>query len=261
VGVSSDSDLVTLIEKERDSGIFLSVLGVGRDNLKDSRMEKLADHGNGNYAYLDSLAEARKVLVQQMGGTLVTVAKDVKLQIEFNPDYVKAWRLIGYENRVLRPEEFNDDKKGAGDLGAGHQVTAIYELLPASSQEETARIDRLRYQQDAKLTSKSRAGELAWIKLRHKKPDSNKSELLEWPVSANAIAFLAAPPDVRFAASVAEYGMLLRQSKFAGNASFDHVLHTAKDALGDSPAGTRAEFLDLVHRAKELSKNREVSER
>jgi len=261
VGVSSDSDLVTLIEKERDSGIFLSVLGVGRDNLKDSRMEKLADHGNGNYAYLDSLAEARKVLVQQMGGTLVTVAKDVKLQIEFNPDYVKAWRLIGYENRVLRPEEFNDDKKDAGDLGAGHQVTAIYELLPASSQEETARIDRLRYQQDAKLTSKSRAGELAWIKLRHKKPDSNKSELLEWPVSANAIAFLAAPPGVRFAASVAEYGMLLRQSKFAGNASLDHVLHTAKDALGDSPAGTRAEFLDLVHRAKELSKNREVSER
>ncbi len=256
VGVSSDSELVALIEKERESGVFLSVLGVGRDNLKDSRMEKLADHGNGNYAYLDSLAEARKVLVQQMGGTLVTVAKDVKLQIEFNPEYVKAWRLIGYENRVLRAEEFNDDKKDAGDLGAGHQVTAIYEVIPATSEEDPAKVDRLRYQQDAKETRTAHSGELAWIKLRHKKADSNKSDLVQWPVSATAISFAMAPPDVRFATSVAEYGLLLRQSKFAGSASFDHALRIAKESMGAAPAGSRAEFLDLVRRAKELSKER-----
>src|SRR4029079_4073208 len=172
VGVSSDDELIRIIEKERASGVFLSVLGVGTDNLKDSRMEKLADHGNGNYAYLDSLAEARKVLVQQMGGTLVTVAKDVKLQIEFNPDYVKAWRLIGYENRVLRPEEFNDDKKDAGDLGAGHQVTAIYEIIPG-----TSRAAPLRYQDAPANSRKSRSAELAWVKLRHKKPQSDRSEL------------------------------------------------------------------------------------
>src|SRR4029079_7262067 len=159
VGVSSDDELIRIIEKERASGVFLSVLGVGTDNLKDSRMEKLADHGNGNYAYLDSLAEARKVLVQQMGGTLVTVAKDVKLQIEFNPSRVKAWRLIGYENRVLRPEEFNDDKRDAGDLGAGHQVTAFYEIIPAESAEDIPGVDRLRYQESPRDARRARSAE------------------------------------------------------------------------------------------------------
>ncbi len=250
VGVSSDDELVRMIERERATRVFLSVLGVGTDNLKDSRMEKLADHGNGNYAYLDSLSEARRVLIQQMGATLITVAKDVKLQVEFNPTHVKAWRLVGYEDRILRPEEFNDDHKDAGDLGAGHQVTAIYELVPAGSNEELSSVDKLRYQQDARNAPPSRSGELAWVKLRHKKAQSDTSELLEWPVSATQTDFRAAPADTRFATAVAEYGMLLRQSKFAGSASFDHVLSTAGNALGPDLAGYRAEFLDLVRRAQ-----------
>jgi len=254
VGVSSDDELVRMIEKERDTGIFLSVLGVGTDNLKDSRMEKLADHGNGNYAYLDSLSEARRVLVQQMGATLVTVAKDVKLQIEFNPTHVQSWRLIGYENRVLRREEFNDDKKDAGDLGAGHQVTAIYEIVPAGSQSDN--VDRLRYQDEHANTRQSRSAELAWVKLRHKDPHSDTSELLEWPVNTTELPLRAAPPDVRFASAVAEYGMLLRQSKFSGNASFDHVLSTASGALGADLAGYRSEFLDLARQARDLSRSR-----
>jgi Ca-activated chloride channel family protein len=245
---------VRLIEKERESGVYLSVLGVGTDNLKDSRMEKLADHGNGNYAYLDSLSEARKVLVEQMTGTLVTVAKDVKLQIEFNPAHVKAWRLIGYENRVLRPEEFNDDKRDAGDLGAGHQVTALYEIIPADSPEDIPGVDRLRYQESARDARRARSNELAWVKLRHKKPQSSKSELLEWPVSASEASFRDAPGDVRFAIAVAEFGMLLRESKFANNASFEHVLKTASDAMGPDLGGHRAEFLDLARRAGKLSK-------
>ncbi len=256
VGVSSDDELVRMIEKERETGIFLSVLGVGTDNLKDSRMEKLADHGNGNYAYLDSLSEAHRVLVQQMGATLVTVAKDVKLQIEFNPARVQSWRLIGYENRALRPEEFNDDRKDAGDLGAGHQVTAIYEILPSWSAEEHGSVDRLRYQESPVTARKSRAAELAWVKLRYKNPHADTSELLEWPVDTAPMAFGAAPTDVRFATAVAEYGMLLRQSKFSGNANFDHVLSIASQALGADLAGHRSEFLDLARRARDLSRNR-----
>jgi Ca-activated chloride channel family protein len=254
VGVSSDDELVRMIERERNSGVFLSVLGVGTDNLKDSKMEKLADHGNGNYAYLDSLNEARRVLVQQMGATLVTVAKDVKLQVEFNPAHVKAWRLVGYENRILRPEEFNNDQKDAGDLGAGHQVTAIYELMPAGSGEETGSVDKLRYQQDTSNAPKARSAELAWVKLRYKRPQSDQSELLEWPVPTAQIDFRAASPDTRFATAVAEYGMLLRQSKFLGSASYDHVLNTASGALGADLSGYRAEFLDLVRKARDLSK-------
>lgn len=257
IGVSSDSELVSLIEKERESGIFLSVLGVGRDNLKDSRMEKLADHGNGNYSYLDSVSEARRVLVQQMGATLVTVAKDVKLQIEFNPEHVKAWRLIGYENRLLRDEDFNDDKKDAGDLGAGHQVTAFYELIPAGSDENTPGVDPLRYQKEAaqKPAAKSVHNEAAWLKLRYKEPTAGKSELLEWPVSSQAIAIDSAPADTRFAAAVAEYGILLRGSKFKGDANFGHALQVASRAVGEDAAGPRAEFLDLLKRASKLTKH------
>src|SRR5262249_27291020 len=184
VGVSSDGELVRIVEKERDSGVFLTVLGVGDDNLKDSRMVKLADNGNGNYYYLDSLQEARKVFLEQLTGTLVTVAKDVKLQIEFNPSRVKSWRLIGYEKRILRAEEFNDDKKDSGDLGSGHQVTAIYEIIPASSGEAPSDIDPLRYQQRRRNTSSARSGELAWVKLRYKPPQGDRSGLLQWPAPA-----------------------------------------------------------------------------
>ncbi len=257
VGVSSDGELVRLIEKERDSGVFLTVLGVGDDNLKDSRMAKLADNGNGNYFYLDSLQEARKVFLEQLTGTLVTVAKDVKMQIEFNPSSVKAWRLIGYEKRILRPEEFNDDKKDSGDLGSGHQVTAIYEIVPASSRENPSNIDPLRYQQKRRDTRDTRSKELAWLKLRYKEPQGDRSQLLQWPVPASVSAADILPVDVRFAFAVAEYGLLLRASKFAAGASFDHVLRTARDAMGPNPDTHRTEFLVLVRHAEELSLNHE----
>jgi Ca-activated chloride channel family protein len=255
VGVTSDDELVKLIEQERKSGVFLSVLGFGTGNLQDAKMEKLADHGNGNYAYVDSLREARKVFVQEMGATLVTVAKDVKLQIEFNPARVKEYRLVGYENRLLRPEDFNDDTKDAGDMGAGHQVTAFYEIIPTDSRETSAGVDELRYQQQPRRTAPqvNHGDEFGWMKLRYKAPQGDTSELLEWALGARSVEFDKAPRDVRFAAAVAEYGMLLRHSKFAGNASFSHVIATANDSLGQDLDGYRADFLDLARRAANLS--------
>ncbi|MEP7352827.1 MAG: von Willebrand factor type A domain-containing protein [Acidobacteriota bacterium] len=256
VGVTSDDELVRLIEEERKSGVFLSVFGVGRDNLKDSKMQKLADHGNGTYAYLDSLSEARKVFVQELGATLVTVAKDVKLQIEFNPARVKEYRLIGYEKRLLRPEDFNDDTKDAGDMGAGHQVTAFYEIIPTESASSSSGVDGLRYQEVRNApapNTAARPAEMAWVKMRYKAPQSDTSQLLEWPVAAGALDFRQAPKDVRFAAAVAEYGLLLRHSKFAGNATLNQVLSIASETTGADLAGHRTEFLDLVRRASQLS--------
>jgi len=262
VGVSSDDELVKLIEQERQSGVFLSVLGFGTGNLKDAKMEKLADHGNGTYAYIDSLAEARKVFVHEMGASLVTVAKDVKLQIEFNPAYVKEYRLVGYEARMLRPEDFNDDKKDAGDLGAGHQVTAFYEIVPAGG-AGGGDIDPLRYQKQEKAapSSSGHSNEFAWVKLRYKTPQGDRSALLEWPVGrgqSNAIVedFRAVPRDVRFAAAVAEYGLLLRHSKFAGDASYQHVLAVAGESVGADLAGYRTDFLDLVRHAETIGGRR-----
>jgi Ca-activated chloride channel family protein len=231
VGVSNDDELVKLIEEERASGVFLSVLGFGTGNLKDAKMEKLADHGNGNYAYIDSMSETRKVFVQEMGATLVTVAKDVKLQVEFNPAFVKEYRLVGYENRLLRAEDFNNDAKDAGDLGAGHQVTAFYEIVPVSG---------------------GGSGELAWVKMRYKAPQAETSELMEWPVQARVESFEQAPQDVRFAVAVAEYGMLLRQSKFAEGATFSHVATVASAATGRDLEGLRADFVELARRAASL---------
>jgi Ca-activated chloride channel family protein len=261
VGVSSDDELVKLIEQERQSGVFLSVLGFGTGNLKDAKMEKLADHGNGTYAYIDSLAEARKVFVEEMGASLVTVAKDVKLQIEFNPAYVKEYRLVGYENRMLRPEDFNDDKKDAGDLGAGHQVTAFYEIVPAGG-TSSGDVDALRYQKQEKAPAPSgNTSEFAWVKLRYKAPQGDRSSLLEWPVGkgksgAMVEDFRAVPRDVRFAAAVAEYGLLLRHSKFAADADYKHVLAVASESVGADLAGNRTDFLDLVRRAETLGGKR-----
>lgn len=258
VGVSSDDELVKLIEQERQSGVFLSVLGFGTGNLKDAKMEKLADHGNGTYAYIDSLAEARKVFVEEMGASLVTVAKDVKLQIEFNPAYVKEYRLVGYENRMLRPEDFNDDKKDAGDLGAGHQVTAFYEIVPAGG-ANSGGVDGLRYQKQERVpaANNTNTNELAWVKLRYKTPQGDRSSLLEWPVGKGKSGamiddFRAVPRDVRFAAAVAEYGLLLRRSKFAGDADYKHVLTVASESVGADLTGNRTDFLDLVRRAEIL---------
>jgi Ca-activated chloride channel family protein len=256
VGVSSQGDLVRLIERQRESGVFLTVLGFGTGNVQDHLMESLADNGNGNYAYIDSEQEAEKVLVRESGSTLVTIAKDVKLQIEFNPRQVKSYRLVGYENRALKDEEFNDDKKDAGDIGAGHNVTALYEIVPVDgnadakpSPDERATVDPLRYQTERGLTETAPAKELATVKIRYKRPAGSESVLLSRTVDAGAKPVADASASTRFAAAVAMVGMLLRASKHSGTASAGAARALAKSALGSDPHGDRAEFLALLDRA------------
>jgi secreted protein with Ig-like and vWFA domain len=229
-------------------------------NLKDSTLEKLADKGNGNYAYIDTLAEARKVLVEQMSGTLVTIAKDVKLQIEFNPGRVAAYRLIGYENRVLAAQDFNDDKKDAGEIGAGHTVTALYELIPAGPPARETKglptVDPLKYQRPAQaavLTDDAEAAELLTLKLRYKQPDGDKSKLIERPLADDVRKYGQTSADFRFAASVAAFGMVLRQSQYRGSSTFDSALELAQEGVGYDPHGYRTEFLDLIRKARGLS--------
>jgi Ca-activated chloride channel family protein len=259
IGASSDAEMVRLIEEKREHGIFLTVLGFGMGNLKDSKMEALADHGNGNYAYIDNLLEARKVLVTEMGGTLLTIAKDVKIQVEFNPARVQAYRLIGYENRLLAGEDFNDDLKDAGELGAGHSVTALYEVVPVGAPPvKTGSVDPLRYQRPEEGSEESssearHAGEddeLMFVKLRYKAPDGNRSRLLELPVPDRAGN---ASTDLRFAASVAAFGMLLRDSEQCGDFTLADVSRLARASLGDDRHGYRAEFVRLVEATRELS--------
>ena len=248
VGVTNQGDLTRLIEEKRATGVFLSVLGVGTGNVKDSTMEKLADRGNGNYAYLDSLHEARKVLVKEAGATLVTVAKDVKIQVEFNPQNVAAYRLIGYENRVLRNQDFNDDKKDAGDIGAGHTVTALYEIVPAGVEIETSSVDPLKYQRPTQAaTSAAGRDELMTVKLRYKAPDGDESRLITVPVK-NRTSDLSA--NVGFAAAVAEFGMVLRQSEHRGSSTYNDAAALARRFRGSDPDGYRAEFARLVELAQ-----------
>jgi len=258
VGTTSQGDLVRLIEKEREHGIFLTVLGLGMGNYKDSTMEKLADKGNGNYAYLDTLAEARKVLVREAGATLVTIAKDVKIQVEFNPAQVKAYRLLGYENRLLRAEDFNDDRKDAGDIGAGHTVTALYEVVPASATNKTRLpgVDPLRYQTTRELSGEARSGELLTLKLRYKMPLGQRSRLLSTPVMDRGQALSRSSENFRFSAAVAAFGMLLRRSAHRADASFGLVRELAQGAKGRDPHGYRGEFLELVDKAAELAGSR-----
>jgi Ca-activated chloride channel family protein len=253
VGTTSEGELVRLIEEERRSGVFLSVLGFGTGNLKDSTMEKLADHGNGNYAYVDTPAEARKVLGQQLGGTLATIAKDVKIQVEFNPRAAAGYRLIGYENRLLRDEDFNDDQKDAGEIGAGHTVTALYEVVPAGRRVPTGDVDELKYQQPAAPNAAAASGELMTIKLRYKQPDGAESRLVSLSVADRAGAWQRASDNFRFAASVAAFGLLLRDSRHKGAANYEGVAHLARSAAGADLAGHRAEFVGLVERARTLS--------
>ena len=252
VGVSSDGELERLIEEKRRERVFLTVLGVGTGNVKDSKMELLADKGNGNYAYLDTLQEARKVLVQELGATLTTIAKDVKLQIEFNPARVRAYRLIGYENRMLRAEDFHDDAKDAGEMGAGHSVTALYELVPPDGDLEIAKVDPLKYQTST-VTEASAGPELLTLKLRYKEPDEEESRLLSQPVLDATTPIAAASENLRFAAAVAELGLLLRESPYRSGASYDQVQTMASNALGDDREGYRAEFLQLVNAASRLA--------
>ena len=252
VGNTSQSGLVRLIEKERQSGVFLTVLGFGMGNYKDSTMEKLANKGNGNYAYIDTINEARKVLVNEAGATLVTIAKDVKIQVEFNPARVSAYRLIGYENRLLRARDFKDDKKDAGEIGAGHSVTALYEVVPAGvTATKAGTVDPLKYQKPS-LSAAAASGELLTLKLRYKKPDGDRSALLTTAVKDDQQA--AASTSLRFSSAVAAYGMLLRGSRHKGDASFAMVKKLAGGSLGKDQHGYRAEFLKLVDKAAELSK-------
>jgi len=252
VGTTSEGDLVRLIEDKRKSGVFLSVLGFGSGNLKDATMEKLADKGNGNYAYIDSMLEAKKVLVEEGGSTLVTIAKDVKIQVEFNPKEVASYRLVGYENRKLAHQDFNDDTKDAGEIGAGHSVTALYEVVPAGAKSGAPAVDKLKYQEEKPLSSAATSGELMTVKIRYKKPDGDKSELSSFSITGDDRALDKTTPDFRFAAAVAEFGMLLRDSKHKGDASWAEVAELAKGASERSDEH-RAEFLTLVDTAKRLS--------
>lgn len=251
VGPSSESALIELIESKRKEGVFLSVLGFGTGNYQDRRMEQLADHGNGNYAYIDNLQEAQKVLVQEMGGTLHAIAKDVKIQIEFNPTYVKAYRLIGYENRTMAAQDFNDDTKDAGELGAGHTVTALYEIVPHNANTPVANIDPLKYQQITP-SNLSTGAELMTLKFRYKEPDGEVSKLLTEAVKVSDKTLSATSENYRFAASVAAFGMILRGSRYSGDADYEMVYDMASSARGKDHHGYRAEFLRLVKRAQQI---------
>jgi Ca-activated chloride channel homolog len=255
VGVSSEAELKNLIEEKRNSGVFLSVLGFGMGNYKDNKMETLADKGNGNYAYIDNLQEAQKVFVHEFGGTMFTVAKDVKLQLEFNPKFVKAYRLIGYENRMLRNEDFNDDKKDAGEMGSGHTVTALYEIVPVGVESAYLKnIDELKYQTENGLSVAAKSNEVLTVKLRYKSPDENKSKLMEKVITDQQTSFDKTSENFRFAVAVAEFGLILRQSEFRGMANYEQVIDLAKNAKGSDEEGYRAEFIKLVKTAKMLDK-------
>lgn len=258
VGESSDDAMERLIEEERKSGVFLTVLGYGTGNYQDSKMQKLADKGNGNHAYIDGLSEAKKVLVNEFGGTLFTIAKDVKLQIEFNPAKVQGYRLIGYENRMLAKEDFNDDKKDAGELGSGHTVTALYEVIPVGIKDSfLTKVDDLKYQKDVTetISKSSYSNEIMTVKFRYKKPGEDKSLLIEHPVTDNQLSLTGTSDNFRFAAAVAEFGMLLRNSSFRSNASFENVAVLAKNAKGSDEEGYRAEFIKMIENVDALVMN------
>jgi len=255
VGTTSEGDLTRLIEIERKRGVFLTVLGFGMGNTKDSTMEKLADRGNGNYAYIDSINEARKVLVKEAGATLVTVAKDVKLQIEFNPAVVAGYRLIGYENRLMKDEDFNDDKKDAGDIGAGHSVTALYEIVPAGVDVPAAKVDDLKYQTKTVPNATAGAsGEMLTVKVRYKAPTGEQSKLLSRAVKNEVVALAQAPSDLRWAAAIAGFGMMLRESSHRGNLTWKQVHAMAKAAVGTDTEGYRAEALKLIDAASRATR-------
>ena len=254
LGMTDEGSLIRLIRKQSRSGIFLSVLGLGMGNYKDAVLESLTNRGNGNFSYLDSLAEARKVLVREMGATLVTVAKDAKIQIEFNPARVDSYRLIGYENRALRDEEFNDDSRDGGEIGAGHQVTVLYEIVPAGTASPATGVDPLKYQTPPEPNRTGDANEWLTLKIRYKPPDQAESRLLEFTHTGSAAGFKEALPDFRFASAVAAFGMILRDSPHRGTATLQHVLGWARDSTGDDPHGHRGEFVQLVRKAMVLER-------
>lgn len=245
IGVSSTSEMVRLIEEKRRSGIYLTITGFGMGNYKDGRMEQISNAGNGNYYYIDNIKEAKKVFVTDMQGTLFTIAKDVKIQVEFNPNQVQAYRLIGYENRKLNAEDFNDDKKDAGELGAGHTVTALYEIIPIGIESSFIKsVDPLKYQSSDSQPKPSQ--ELMTVKIRYKEPTGKKSKLITHTLKDELIPFGNTSDNFRFSAAVTQFGMLLRESKFQQNASFDHTLALAIGAKGQDSHGYRAELIDMI---------------
>jgi Ca-activated chloride channel family protein len=249
IGESSDAGMQRLIEEKREEGVFLTVLGFGMGNYKDSKMELLADKGNGNYAYIDTMKEAKKVLVSEFGGTLFTIAKDVKIQVEFNPAHVQGYRLIGYENRLLNDEDFNDDKKDAGELGSGHTVTALYEIIPTGVESAFIKsIDPLKYQEN-KVAVNANSTELLTVKFRYKAPDGDTSKLITETVKKGA---RIASENLNWASAVAGFGMLLRDSEFKGNLDYKKVLSIATGAKGTDEHGYRAEFIQLVQLAETM---------
>ena len=254
VGMTGTDQMVRLVEQQSKDGIDLTVLGFGMGNLNDAMLEQISGRGNGNYAFIDTYNEAKKVLVEQLAGTLVTIAKDVKIQIEFNPQKVAAYRLIGYENRVLANEDFHDDKKDAGEIGAGHSVTALYELIPAaiSLDQSVAQTDELKYQTTRELSSAAQSDELLTVKLRYKLPEQAESDLIEQVVFDNDSMFEQADQEFQFAAAVAGFGMLLRDSEYRGEWNFESVRKTAEASIGSDPHGFREEFLELVAVARSL---------
>jgi Ca-activated chloride channel family protein len=249
VGESSDAAMERLIEQKREEGVFLTVLGFGMGNYKDSKMEKLSNAGNGNYAYIDNIIEAQKTLGKEFFGTIYTIAKDVKIQIEFNPAKVKAYRLIGYENRMLKAEDFNDDKKDAGDIGSGHTVTALYEIIPAGSKEEVPGIDDLEYQKNQVLSS----NDIMTLKLRYKEPQDTVSQLIKQKVGDGDFK-KELSENLKWATSVTEFALILRDSKFKGKSSFSHIIEMAQNNKGTDPDGYRSEFVKLVKIAELLKK-------
>jgi Ca-activated chloride channel homolog len=262
VGLNSDDALENLIEKKRETGVFLTVLGFGMGNYQDAKMQKLADKGNGNHAYIDQLSEARKILVSEFGGTLFTIAKDVKLQIEFNPAVVLGYRLIGYENRMLAKEDFNNDKKDAGDLGSGHTVTALYEIIPAGLQSEFLKqVDTLKYQPTDRFSATAFGAEMMTLKMRYKQPNDSTSKLMTVAVLDEQKQMQFTSTNFRFAAAVAEFGMMLRNSSFKQQASYKEVISLAQNAIDTDKEGYRKEFLQLVRNANSIAKKAERKKR
>ncbi|WP_343557521.1 von Willebrand factor type A domain-containing protein [Sphingobacterium sp.] len=258
VGESSDESMEELIAKESKSGVFLTVLGYGMGNLKDSKMEILADKGHGNYAYIDNISEARKAMVTEFGGTLFTVAKDVKIQVEFNPTYVQAYRLVGYENRLLEAEDFNNDQKMGGDMGVGHVVTALYEIVPVGVESGmVGTVDPLKYQQRAHQAAGQRNAELATVKFRYKEPEGEKSKLQQKVVGTTVTELNKVSEDFRFVTAVAELGLLLRDSDFKQKANFEQLILRAKASKGKDEEGYRAEFIRMAENARDLSRSKE----
>jgi Ca-activated chloride channel homolog len=264
VGLSSDKDMEHLIEEERQSGVSISILGFGMGNYKDSKVELLADKGHGNYAYIDNVTEATRSMVTEFGGTLFTIAKDVKLQVEFNPAKVQAYRLLGYEDRLLAKEDFNNDAKLGGDMGVGHNVTALYEIIPVGVKDDTfaSSVDPLKYQKEPKADVKNASSELMTVKFRYKDPNADVSKMESIVIEDKTVDLNSSSEDMRFAAAVAEYGLLLRNSQFKQSSNFNQVIALAKSAKGKDEQGYRAEFIRLAESTRDMAKsNALVAER